>query len=114
MDNLKEKTNNQLNGRIGYIAKSCKNCDFDYCGGCNFAREIQDIEEELKSRKVNNVKVANDLKEYIRMSKFYEDMPQDFRDAVEVIKQYCQFEDCDCNCEECPHSLKIIRCGDDD
>lgn len=48
------------------------------------------------------------------MSKFYEDMPQDFKDAVEVIKQYCQFEDCDCNCKECPYSLKTIRCGDDE
>lgn len=47
------------------------------------------------------------------MNKFYENMPQDFKDAVEVIKRYCQFEDCDCNCEECPYSLKRIRCGDD-
>lgn len=44
---------------------------------------------------------------------YYENMPDDFRKAVEIIKQYCQNEDCteDC-CEECPYPLSVIRCGD--
>ncbi len=47
------------------------------------------------------------------MSSYYKDMPEDFKDAVETIKQYCQFEDCDCeNCKECDKSLTVIRCGD--
>lgn len=49
------------------------------------------------------------------MSKFYKDMPQDFKDAVEVIKKYCQNEGCDYgDCRECILPLKIIRGGDSD
>jgi hypothetical protein len=52
MDNLKEKSNKQLCGRLGYMAKICKNeCDFDTCDGCNFANETIKIQEELKNRK---------------------------------------------------------------
>lgn len=46
------------------------------------------------------------------MSDFYKDMPQDFRNAVEVIKQYCQNEDCTHECSGCPCSLSTIRSGD--
>ncbi len=44
---------------------------------------------------------------------YYNNMPQDFKDAVNVIKKYCQNEDCqDYECSDCPYSLKVIRCGD--
>lgn len=43
---------------------------------------------------------------------YYTDMPEDFKQAVEVIKQYCQFEECSDDCANCPHPLKVIRCGD--
>ena len=48
------------------------------------------------------------------MSKYYENMPEDFRKAVETIKQYCQHEDCDEeNCKDCQYPLSIIRRGDE-
>lgn len=47
------------------------------------------------------------------MSVFYKDMPEDFQQAVEVIKRYCQVEDCTEDCEECDKPLSYIRCGDD-
>lgn len=45
---------------------------------------------------------------------YYKNMPEDFKKAVAVIKDYCQNEDCaaDCECDECPYSLSMIRCGD--
>lgn len=39
-------------------------------------------------------------------------MPKEFMDAVETIMEYCQNEDCDDDCSQCPHSLAEIRCGD--
>lgn len=39
-------------------------------------------------------------------------MPKKFMDAVETIMEYCQNEDCDDDCSQCPHSLAEIRCGD--
>ena len=47
------------------------------------------------------------------MSYFYRDMPKEFLKAVEVIKKYCQFEECTENCSECPYSLKTIRIDDE-
>ena len=46
------------------------------------------------------------------MSEFYKKMPTDFKNAVEVIKKYCQNEGCDHECAECPYPLSVIRCGD--
>lgn len=46
------------------------------------------------------------------MSGFYKNMPNDFKQAVEVIKGYCQNEDCMEDCAECPYPLGVIRCGD--
>ncbi len=47
------------------------------------------------------------------MSKYYKNMPEDFKKAVEIIKQYCQNEDCnEENCKDCQYPLNIIRCGD--
>lgn len=47
------------------------------------------------------------------MSRLYKDMPTDFQEAVETIKQFCQNEDCDrSNCTECDKPLSVIRCGD--
>ena len=45
---------------------------------------------------------------------YYKNMPEDFKKAVAVIKDYCQNEDCaaDCECDECPYPLSMIRCGD--
>ncbi len=45
---------------------------------------------------------------------YYKNMPEDFRKAVAVIKGYCQNEECaaDCECDECPYPLSMIRCGD--
>lgn len=45
---------------------------------------------------------------------YYKNMPEDFRKAVEVIKGYCQNEDCaaDGDCFSCPYPLSMIRCGD--
>lgn len=45
---------------------------------------------------------------------YYKNMPEDFRKAVEVIKMYCQNEDCaaDSDCFNCPNPLSMIRCGD--
>ncbi len=45
---------------------------------------------------------------------FYEQMPDDFTEAVETIMQYCQNEDCDDDCSCCPHPVSEIRCGDKD
>lgn len=39
-------------------------------------------------------------------------MPKDFLDAVETIMKYCQNEDCDEDCKNCPCTLAEIRCGD--
>lgn len=49
------------------------------------------------------------------MNIFYKSlqMPKEFMDAVEVIMKYCQNEDCDDDCKNCPHSLAEIRCGDE-
>lgn len=44
-----------------------------------------------------------------RHNTFYEDMPDDFTEAVETIMQYCQNEDCDDDCSCCPHPLSEIR-----
>lgn len=47
------------------------------------------------------------------MSKFYETMPQDFKDAVNVIKGYCQYEDCDFDdCNKCELPIGSIRHAD--
>lgn len=46
------------------------------------------------------------------MSAFYAKMPEDFRNAVEVIKRYCQNEACDYKCSQCPFPLSEIRCKD--
>lgn len=45
---------------------------------------------------------------------YYKNMPEDFRKAVAVIKDYCQNEECavDCECDNCPYPLSMIRCGD--
>ncbi len=43
---------------------------------------------------------------------FYEKMPEDFIKAVVTIMSYCQNEDCDDDCSQCPHPLSEIRCGD--
>lgn len=47
---------------------------------------------------------------------YYKNMPEDFKKAVAVIKNYCQHEDCaaDCECDECPYPLSMIRCGDEE
>lgn len=47
-------------------------------------------------------------------NKFYEEknMPEEFLDAVAWIMEFCQNEDCTYDCEECPYSLRDIRCGD--
>ena len=43
----------------------------------------------------------------------YKNMPKEFQEAVEVIKKYCQFEDCEVeDCNNCPYTLDVIRCGD--
>lgn len=50
----------------------------------------------------------------MKMSDYYKDMPEDFRNAVDVIKQYCQNEDCqEPDCAMCPYPLSVIRCGDE-
>lgn len=48
------------------------------------------------------------------MNENYKNMPEDFKKAVAVIKDYCQNEECaaDCECDECPYPLSMIRCGD--
>lgn len=60
--------------------------------------------------------VINKIKgENKKMSEsYYKNMPEDFRKAVEVIKGYCQNEDCaaDGDCFNCPYPLSMIRCGD--
>lgn len=51
---------------------------------------------------------------------YYEYMPEDFKEAVKVIRQYCQNEDCmegdgkgkDGACLNCPYPLSVVRCGD--
>lgn len=45
---------------------------------------------------------------------YYKNMPEDFQKAVEVIKDYCQNEECaaERGCDECPYPLSMIRCGD--
>jgi hypothetical protein len=41
---------------------------------------------------------------------FYEDMPKDFKNAVEVIQKYCQNENCDIqDCHNCEYPLGYIR-----
>lgn len=46
------------------------------------------------------------------MSQYYKNMPQDFKEAVETIKKYCQNADCQEDCKICPHPLSVIRCRD--
>ncbi len=46
------------------------------------------------------------------MSIFYSKMPEDFKNAVEIIKRYCQNEACDYKCAQCPFTLAEIRCKD--
>ena len=50
------------------------------------------------------------------MNVFYKSlqMPERFMDAVEVIMEYCQNEDCIEDCVNCPCSLTEIRCGDNE
>lgn len=46
---------------------------------------------------------------------YYKGMPEDFKEAVKVIRRYCQNEQCvDGNetCINCPYPLSVIRCGD--
>ena len=45
---------------------------------------------------------------------YYKNMPEDFQKAVEVIREYGQKEECaaDCECDNCPYPLSMIRCGD--
>lgn len=47
------------------------------------------------------------------MSNYYKDMPDDFKQAVDVIKKYCQNEACDYKCTQCPFPLSEIRKRDD-
>ena len=61
--------------------------------------------------------VAEEYKHKLNMcnNSFYENMPQDFQDAVKVIMGYCQHEDCAYSCDDCsncPNPLSVIRCGD--
>ncbi|WZY36105.1 hypothetical protein NSR02_07095 [Bacillus sp. FSL W8-1122] len=47
------------------------------------------------------------------MSDYYKEMPNDFRRAIDVIKGYCQNENCqEHDCFKCPFPLSVIRCGD--
>ena len=47
------------------------------------------------------------------MSNYYEEMSSDFKRAIDVIKEYCQNEDCqESDCSICPYPLSVIRCGD--
>lgn len=47
------------------------------------------------------------------MNKYYDDMPQEYKDAFDIIKKYCQNEDCDIHdCKDCKYSLATIRCND--
>lgn len=39
-------------------------------------------------------------------------MPKEFMDAVETIMKYCQNEDCQEDCKNCPCTLAEIRCVD--
>ena len=49
------------------------------------------------------------------MSNYYKGMSEEFKQAVEVIKENCQFEDCDIHfCCDCIYPLSVIRCGDND
>jgi len=49
----------------------------------------------------------------IKTIKPYVDMPEEFQAAVEVIKKYCQYEDCEImDCNDCPYNLRVIRCGE--
>lgn len=42
------------------------------------------------------------------------DVENELKEAVEVIKQYCQNEDCDIgDCAKCNYPLSVIRCGDE-
>jgi len=43
------------------------------------------------------------------MSSYYKDMPENFKNAVDVIKRYCQNEACDYKCSQCPFPLSEIR-----
>lgn len=43
-----------------------------------------------------------------------EDLKERYYQAREIIKEFCQFEDCqEENCEECPYPLSTIRCGEE-
>lgn len=59
--------------------------------------------------------VKENRREHKKMNEnYYKNMPEDIKKAVAVIKDYCQNEECaaDCECDECPYPLSVIRCGD--
>ena len=43
-----------------------------------------------------------------------EDLKERYYQAREIIKEFCQFEDCqDGDCKECPYPLSTIRCSEE-
>lgn len=55
------------------------------------------------------------LKEIFDEKEKYEqkDLMTDYYQAREIIKQYCQNEDCTEDCKECTYPLSAIRCGEE-
>lgn len=55
------------------------------------------------------------LKEIFDEKEKYEqkDLMTDYHQAREIIKQYCQNEDCNEDCKECTYPLSVIRCGEE-
>ena len=109
-----------IHGKEGcfYIA------DYDNCGNpgvlITTKQEAKDwLNAECKNPHVDS-RAGNQIKHDARHNTdsgrhntFYEDMPDDFTNAVETIMGYCQNEDCDDDCKNCSNPLSVIRCGDE-
>lgn len=97
------------------IKERLENLDIHFDNGdfaiCNDELIVRNDAIEI----VNQVAEEYEHKLSICNNSFYENMPQDFRDAVKVIMGYCQHEDCAYSCDDCsdcPNPLSVIRCGD--
>ena len=79
-----------------------------------WARPLSMFLSPVDKKKYSDVKQQMRFEELSEegLSGFYENMPDDFKQAVEVIKRYCQNEDCMEECKNCPYPLGAIRCGD--
>ena len=104
---FKENISNLEHNQKLFEKKKCSNmmlvCESEVKAYMGAIEIVNQVAEEYKHK----LSICN--------NSFYENMPQDFQDAVKVIMGYCQHEDCAYSCDDCsncPNPLSVIRCGD--